>query len=491
MKTIHLHKGLTLLTAVVLWGGATVSAQQLMVTQRTTLKDATVCGMPVTDVKLKRSDELMSVGMDLRLSDFALHGDRAVIFTPVLINGSDSLAFDPVGLYGRIRHIQYVRYGEHALGGDNETSYRYSERPETEPYLQTVPYQEWMNGATLYMRRCDYGCCNALLDEDYAPLADWRELCYTPKYHYVTPVAEKEKMRELKGRAYIDFPVNRTELYPDYRKNPTELQKIIATIDSVRNDSDVTVKRITIKGWASPESPWENNTRLAKGRTATLKQYVQNLYRFPEGFIETDYYPEDWIGLRAFVEESNLPHRNEILALIDDPNIEPDPKEWRLKTTYPDEYKFLLATVYPALRHSDYTIEYTIRHYSDPAEIRRIMAEAPQKLSLEELFVLAQTLEPGSDEYNEVFETAVRMYPNDPTANLNAASAALQRNDTASAEKYLSKAGDSPEAQYARGVYAAMTGDFAKAAALYRSVEGQVPEAEDALRQIDEIMSGK
>ena len=488
MKTITFnHKGFLSFWAALALTAATAAAQPLLVTQRTTAEEATACGLPVSGVTVQRDGGWMTVGMQMQLSDFDMNGDRVAVFAPVLVNGTDSLAFDPVGLYSRIRYIQYLRNDRRPAGGDKETSYRYADRPATREFVQTVPYAEWMNGATLYLRRADYGCCNALIDETFAPLAAWREIAYTPVFRYVTPTAEAVKMRELAGRAYIDFPVNRTELYPDYRKNPAELAKIIATIDSVRNDKDVTVKRITIKGYASPESPWDNNTRLAKGRTATLKQYVQNLYHFPEGFIETDYEPEDWAGLRAFVETSNLPHRQEILALIDDPSLEPDPKENKLKKTYPDEYKFLLETVYPGLRHSDYTIEYTIRQFSDPEEIRRMMAEAPQKLSLNEMFVLAQSLEAGSDEYNDVFETAVRMFPDNETANLNAANAAMQRRDFAGAERYLNKAGDSDDAVYARGVLAVLTGDTAQAVTLFETAAGRLPEAADALAAIREI----
>ena len=448
-------------------------------------------GMTIEKTKLTRNASLMTVGLRMNLSELKVQSSHAAVFVPIIVNGVDSLRLPAVGVYGRTRWYQTVRSGSKPLGGADETSYLYSERPDVQEYSQNVPYEEWMNGSHLIVRRFDYGCANCGDVEQTDELAAYSEVQYQPVFVYKEAVAEAVKMRELAGRAYIDFPVNRTELFSDYRKNPTALAKIIATIDSVRNDKDVTVKRITIKGWASPESPWENKTRLAKGRTATLKQYVQNLYRFPEGFIETDYYPEDWIGLREFVETSNLPHRDEILALIDDDTIEPDPKEWRLKTRYPDEYKFLLATVYPGLRHSDYTIEYTIRHYSDPEEIRAIMAVAPQKLSLDEFFILAKTLEPGSDEYNEVFETAVRMYPNDEVANLNAASSAMQRGDMAGAEKYLAKSGTSPEAVYARGVLAALNGDFDSAMKLYKDVQNLVPEAAQAIAQIEEIMNEK
>ena len=449
----------------------------------------TLCGMDVAGASMKRNAGLMTVNMDLGLGTFDLDGNRAAVFAPVIVNGTDTLALQPVGLYSRTRWYQYLRAGEKPLGGEAETSLRWSERPASMSYSQTIPYAEWMDGAQLYLRRCDYGCCRTLISEQMEPLMAYRELKYVPVFHYVRPVGDSLKIFDLSGSAYIDFPVNRTELYPEYRKNPVELAKIIATIDSVRSDKDVTVKSLTIKGYASPESPWDNNTRLAKGRTATLKQYVQNLYHFPEGFILTDYEPEDWAGLRKFVAASGLEHKTEILAIIDDPTLEPDPREDKLKNTYPEEYRFLLQTVYPGLRHSDYTIEYTIREFTDLEEIRHLLHTAPQKLSQKEMFLLAQTMEPGSEEYNEVFEIAVKMFPENETANLNAANAAMSRGDLLSAEKYLAKAGNTPEVTYAKGILAAQQGNYAAAEQLFSQVEDEVPEAKAALATVKEMQN--
>ena len=443
------------------------------------------CGLTVASASMKRNADLMTVGLDMKLSDFDLAGNRVAVFTPAIVGEKDSLLLRPVGLYSRDRWFQYLRSGDGPVSGADETAIRWSERPDELAYNQSVPYAEWMNGSQLVLLRHDYACCRELVAEDRDPLTGYREVHYTPSFHYAKPVAEAVKTRELSGRAFIDFPVNRTELYPDYRNNTRELAKIIATIDSVRNDKDVTVKRITIKGYASPESSWENNTRLAKGRTATLKQYVQNLYHFPEDFIQTDYEPEDWAGLREFVESSNLEHRVEILAIIDDVTLAPDPREWKLKSTYPAEYKFLLSTVYPGLRHSDYTIEYTIRSFTDVNEIGALIHTAPQKLNLSEMLRYAQTLEPGSDEYNDVFETAVRIFPDSEEANLNAANSAMQRNDLRNAERYLQRAGDGAEAVYARGVLSALRGDYESAAKLIG--ESGLPDAQGVLRHLEEV----
>ena len=454
---------------------------------RTNTDGKEACGMGVSDVAMKRSADLMTVGMNFDLGSFELDGNRAAVFAPMIVNGSDTLVLQPVGLYSRTRWYQYLRAGEKPLGGEGETTIRWSERPETMDYSQTVPYAEWMNGSQLYLRRSEYGCCRRLIGEFAEPLAAYREVKYSPVFRYVRPVADATKTRELSGKAFVDFVVNRTEINPSYRNNTYELNKIIATIDSVRSDKDVTVKRITIKGFASPEGSYANNTRLAQGRTESLKQYVRNLYHFSNDFISTDYEPEDWAGLRAYVASSNISNREAILAIIDG-SLEPDPKELRLKTAYPEEYRFLLQTVYPGLRHSDYTIEYTIRTYTDINEIRQIMATAPQKLSLNEMFLLAQSCEPGSEEYNNVFDTAVRMYPNDEVANLNAANSAMSRGDLTSAAGYLSKAGNGNEATYTRGVLAALQGDNAKAVQLFTQVEGKMPEATEALKTVKELL---
>ena len=133
-------------------------------------------------------------------------------------------------------------------------------------------------------------------------------------------------------------------------------------------------------------------------------------------------------------------------------------------------------------------IEYEIRHYDNLEEIQRVFAESPQKLSLNEFYRLAQMYEPGSDELNDVFETAVRMYPNDEVANLNAALSEMQNNDMSRAQRHLDKAGNSPEAIYARGILAAHLKQYDNALELLRQAqELGIAEATDAIDQINQL----
>ena len=444
-------------------------------------------GIRTRNAELTREGANLAVKIGFDLSGLHVASSRAVLLTPRLIHGTDTLELSSVGIYGRRRYFYYLRNDGAMLSGTDETTFRAPRHPDSLAYAAAVPYEAWMDGSSLVLERADYGCCRALLDDRWEVLAAYDEpKPYVPFILYVRPTADMEKVRSLSGSAFIDFPVDRTEIHPDYRRNTVELAKIEATIDSVRNDSDVTITSVWLKGYASPESPYAHNRDLAIGRTAALKRHIGLLYHFPDGIIQTDYEPEDWAGLRRYVEASNLPHREQILAMIDS-GLEPDAREWKIKSTYPEEYRILLRNCYPALRHTDYRIEYMIRSFSDPEEILRILRTQPQKLNLNEIFIAAQAFDPGSPEFASIFETAVRLYPNDPTANLNAANTALEHRNLTSAEHYLSRAGSSAEAEYARGVYHYLCGrsDLAREH-LQRAAGGGIPQAGEMLRHLEQ-----
>ena len=133
-------------------------------------------------------------------------------------------------------------------------------------------------------------------------------------------------------------------------------------------------------------------------------------------------------------------------------------------------YRFMLREWFPALRHSDYTVRYTIRNFT-VEEAKELLHTDPRQLSLEEMYRIAQTYEPGSDAFNEVFDIAVRMYPGDGIANLNAANTALMRRDTAAARRYLERAPDCGEKLLAEGVLAFYEGDRETARRLFEQAK--------------------
>ncbi|MDH6321728.1 Tfp pilus assembly protein PilF, partial [Parabacteroides sp. PH5-13] len=119
----------------------------------------------------------------------------------------------------------------------------------------------------------------------------------------------------------------------------------------------------------------------------------------------------------------------------------------------------------------------------------------PRQLSLNEMFLVANTYPEGSPQFAEVFETAVRLYPEDPVANLNAAASALKAGDQVRAERYLQNAASKTQngnvvrgtAEYYNnlGVLEMLRGNAAKSKSLFKRASERNLDA--ALKNLDEI----
>ena len=303
-----------------------------------------------------------------------------------------------------------------------------------------------------------------------------------PALPFIMPEREETKRRMIAGRAFLDFPVNETIIYPKYRRNPQELRRICNTINSALFDKTIQVTSISLHGYASPESPYSNNTRLAKGRTAALMHFLRNKYKVSESLFHNQFTPEDWINLRGFIategrrrvkgdiwyenasilETPEAPacvrnNRDELLRVID-LDMAPDEKELLLKRVAGGEpYKWLLKNVYPGLRHTDYIVEYVVRSYP-VKESKRIIYTHPEALSVEEMYRVAQSYDEGSDGWFDALTIAANQYPEDKTANLNAACACVKLKRLTDAKRYLKGAGDTRQARYLADIIKAMEG---------------------------------
>ena len=426
---------------------AMASAQQAVV--RSYLADKAI---RIESMRVAQSGDQLLVNMELNMDSLQLSANDRYVFTPLVVGRSNNVELPAIVLNGRKQDITYRRNGYRKYGPEAVSVRRKNKTAQTVHYSAAVPYESWMENVNVEVIE-DYCGCGDVLNQNVALVHRLR----TPYMPYLRPQAEAQKERFEEGRAFVDFPVDKITLYPDYRENPRELNKIIQTINLVKEDKNTTITGISIHGFASPESPYEHNAYLAKNRARTLKDYVRKLLHLEDQIFAVEFTPEDWDGLRKYVAESALEHKKEILALIDDKTLEPDAKEWKIKSTYPEDYRFMLKTWYPALRHSDYVVTYRVRPFS-VEEAKEILKTKPQQLSLEEMFLVAQTYEAGSPEFNDVMETAARMFPNDETANINAACARMEVGDLKGARLYLDKTGDSPDALHAKGVLELLEG---------------------------------
>lgn len=453
------------------------------------------------DITLNEKTQMLDIVLDIHLKDYNLNRNSEIEYTPLIIsaNGTDSLSLDPFTVCGRNSYYWHLREGD--LTDGSAAVYR-SGSNEQARILRRVPIEEWMlENSTIEMRATETSCCSE--PRQLPGNTQWGNTalaCLHSKvpvlndidFIFAPPMTEEPVKKSIEGKAFVTFVVNRTELNPRYMDNPVELKKITNSIDAVKADPDAIITEVHIRGYASPEGSYENNVRLAQGRTETLAAYVNGLYKFERGIMTTSYEPEDWSGLRSYVADSmsfNLSDREGLLKVIDG-TLDPDAKDKALKTGFPKDYQVILKEIYPWLRHSDYTVKYNIKVYSDLADLMRLYNSEPSKLRGVDFYTIAQQYPTGSPEYISVMRKAVEIYPDDPMLNLNMANIYMIEGNYDAAQSCLLKAGRSPQADYARGVLAAKRGDFEEAAKWFGiAKEGGIKPAGTYEARIDECLN--
>ncbi len=361
-------------------------------------------------------------------------------------------------------------------------------------YVRTVKYEPWMDRAVLKLRKQSCACSNMksrgdLLLASFNPEEPVREIELYPVY-IVPPADNSEKVREERGSALLCFELNKWEIKPDYMTNPTELQKIHNSVNLVRNDSDVTIRQMTIEGYASPEGTEKHNLMLSERRTAALKNYLE-MSRITRGIrMEASGKGENWSGLmKQLRENKSIPQRSRLLEIANR-RLTADERERQMRRFAPEGYAYILKHIYPALRCTNYTVVYTVRPFT-LEESERVFETRPINLNLNEIYRLAEKYRDDRTKYYNIIRKASMLYPDDSYINLTMACLAIKRGDAQEAADYLSKVKDSPEKTMNQGLVAYLNGDLPKAVSLVEQARDRgVKQAEEQLKEFAKLNKG-
>lgn len=325
------------------------------------------------------NDSLLQVDMNLIVpAELEVSSARMMIFTPVLKDGTNERIMPPIYLYGRKREIIDRRNNRTPLQGSVVVS-RTKHREQSIDYRAAVAYEPWMQHAEIILEKDLCGCGSRVEENGEQTLAQ----VALPQPEVAVPVApiapaqpqpiKKEKIYTLDGKAFIDFPVNKTVIYPDYRRNPVELARIDSTLESLNIEN---IRHIYLHGYASPEGSYTHNGSLAQGRTEALKKYIMEKYKLDESIFTLESTPEDWEGLIRLAEACNLPAKESILEIARS-DAQPDQKEARLRRLT-GAYALISKNWFPALRHTDYRIEYSVKEVTTVYEHDSQSTETPE-----------------------------------------------------------------------------------------------------------------
>jgi hypothetical protein len=206
---------------------------------------------------------------------------------------------------------------------------------------------------------------------------------FTPTFVVPLPEHSKERMDSI--RADLEFVFGIAKLDPYYKNNASELRKLNGVVDDIRRSRHTAITGVNVTGFASPEGAEQYNMTLSERRAMAVRDYLCASTGLPSQMCETNGEGERPDGLRAMVQ-----------------------------------------------------VEYTVEPFSLD-EAKRVLHTRPQSLSVEEMFRVANTYNPESQEYREVFEIAAATFPHDDVANLNAAAVELLHGDADAAAYYLER----------------------------------------------------
>lgn len=429
----------------------------------------------IEPVRLEQSGDFLYIDMNFILKDVKVRTAHGVDFIPQLVAPANTYNLPKVSVKGKDEYLAY----ECRLSLMSAKEKRKHVAPylvkksnkrtnDTIRYRYVLPYESWMADAKLNVQRDECGCGESTL-MSVQPVIDQVTLerilspyIVNPHFAYVEPKVEVVKSREIQAECFLDFEVNKINIRPEYMNNPRELAKIRVMIDDLKLDPSIKVNRLDIIGYASPEGTLATNKRLSEGRAMALRDYLASRYDFPRNQYHIIFGGENWDGLIDALETLDMDYKNEMLDIIQDIPIEKgrETKLMQLRGGVP--YRYLLKNVFPSLRVAICKVNYDIKNFNVD-EAKEVIKRRPQNLSLNEMFLVANTYPKGSQEFIDVFETAVRMYPDSEIANMNAATAALSRNDLISAERYLKKMESQeywPEYNNAMGILTLLKGDY-------------------------------
>ena len=401
-------------------------------------------GITVNPVRLEQKGDFIHVDIDFVLNNVKVKSARGMDFIPRLVTPGYTQNLPKVSIKGRDEYLAYER--ELALMSAKEK--RNYEKPyivekagklrnDTIRYQYLVPFESWMKNARLDVQHDECGCGEmALMNiEEFGKVTlerVWTPYVVAPQFAYLQPKAEEIKQRDIQVECFLDFEVNKVNIRPEYMNNPQELAKIRKMIDELKSDPNVKV------------------------------DYLAYRYDFPRNQYYIVFGGENWDGLEKALETIELEYKDEVLDIIRNIPIEKGRETKLMQLHGGTPYGYLLKYIFPSLRVAICKVNYEVRDFS-VEEAKEIIKTRPQNLSLNEMFLVANTYPTGSQEFIDVFETAVRMYPQSEIANINAATAALSRNELVSAERYLGMVNSNknlPEYNNAMGILMLMKGDY-------------------------------
>lgn len=452
--------------------------------------------LKVENRRVEKEGTEVRVRMDLALDQLDMKLQHTLQLVPVIVSddGTQEQPLEPVYVDGRIRSKVVNRRAalDKSVPQDGLRLRRHNGDAQTLHYESAAPYEPWMLNGHLELRADVTGCAEC--GEGHETMAAGGILPYEePVFEMAAvqqPKEETVKRRAEVRTARLQYPQNSHRILPTYKDNRAELDKVRASIDVVKENTDLTITGISITGYASPEASAAYNQVLSERRAQALSDYISELYPdLDKSLWHVEGRGEDWEGLRRVVEQyPKLLKQDEVLRIIDQCEGDLDACEEKIKALVPPEiYQRVLNEMYWQLRRNEYRIAYNVRHF-DLAEAKQLLKTRPDLLSVAEIQKVADSYGRGTADYRAALKVAAETYPGDTAAVTNYALALMDAGEYDAVVRLLApKAAGNGSLQNLIGVAQFKSGRMDEAQAAFRqAAEAGYPGAADNVRKLEE-----
>lgn len=437
----------------------------------------------INQIAMQKDSVLIDMMIDAK--DIRIAGDQSLRLD-LTLESKDVKAQLPSVLYIGSKRQRYDNRIKRLSGKELHTNIYHSfsgiKKSKTYPlhYTLKVARSEWMDSAAIYTSQVFHDCCDSyaspqteLAQINVAPKPQPKPEVWTPNpavyqqmVSFLTPAVEEVKTRVATVSANIDYPRSVYQVRPQFGRNPKELLKVDSLMKSIVGNELITIGALNITGYASPEGTYKSNELLAKRRSLGFKDYLVQNYKVGRTPILNDWVAEDWDGLSVLVNKHEIAYKQEILDIINGTDIFDFREKKLMQLAGGHPYKEMLEELFPSLRRIELRADYVVSKASE-SQARELLYTRPDLLSLNEIYRVALFYQPGAQQYSEVYNIAVKQYPNDIIANNNAAAALLMEGKAKEAHKYLDKIKTDARSYINLGTAAYIDGKFEEAKAWF------------------------
>ncbi len=303
----------------------------------------------------------------------------------------------------------------------------------------------------------------------------------------VTPAIAPDAFQRIINEKYaadIMFLINRANIRANQLNTDAMIELRKEIIEAAAADNRE-IEELNIKSFASPDGGLAINEPLAANREKSTKKYLTDQLKKDKitefGELTAQFTPEDWEGFQRLVSQSNIQDKDLILSVL---QMYKDPEQrMREIRNLSNVFEQLAEQILPQLRYSRITASINVIGKSD-AEITELAAKNPQDLTVEEL-LYAATLTDDNNARMKIYDSAVRIYPNDYRCWNDLGLTQYVDRDYKAAQNSFKKAAQlapagSNEPSMNLGLVELLNGDYNRANQLFGTAAG-VSELNDAL----------